>query len=214
MGSNRKKYYVIAKEPRHDTKVTTIHFQKSFSHHEAAILNNISQEIKEGFILAKSLRLAGVADVSEEDLRNVCLDEKVDISDLITSHMLKTCLFQLMKENAERSNNRLMWAINIYRELLKCLYIGELKSWADGKLLIRCNRIVCKRNSKGKERVDVKCSIPCLNNIELGRSRMCTRACMCRGNSVDVLANEFYVEKTDHRSKWLLQEKAANANYC
>ena len=120
-GFEPKKYYVIAKEPRHDSKATRIDFQKSFSHHEAAIFENISPEMKEGFILAKSLRLAGVADVSEEDLRNVCLEEKVEIGDLVTSHMLKTCLFQLKKKKAKILNNRLIWAKFIYLELLHAL---------------------------------------------------------------------------------------------
>ena len=195
-GLKPERYYVIAKEPRHDSKTTRIDFQKSFSHHEAAIFNNISTEIKEGLILAKSVRLAGVADVSDRDLEDVCLEEKVEIGDLVTSHMLKTCLFQVIKEKAMQSCNRLMWAICIYRELLKCLYIGELRLWADGKPLFQCTRMACLKKSE-REKIFIKSSEDCLKKVRLDieTTTSCFSSCLSKRFSQNELKKDIYCDK-------------------
>ena len=103
--------YVIAKESRHDFRETRLAFQVSFAHLEAKLLKSFPWEVKQGFIVAKAVRLSTVAQVDEETKQNVFLSEKLDLCDVITSHMLKTCLFRIVKsEKITGKLDRFDWA--------------------------------------------------------------------------------------------------------
>ena len=84
------KYNEIAKYSRHQ-KSDSNQSQESFHEHELQMIHNLSPCVKDSFILAKALRIAKIA--TPDDVEAFGLQEDIYTDSLITSFILKACLF-------------------------------------------------------------------------------------------------------------------------
>ena len=133
-GVMSENYYLVAKTSRHLSKRYD-RFTLSYHDVELRILNAAPAECKEGYIVAKALRIATICCPRNEI--KLGLQESIKCDDnLITSYILKNCLFSvLVRETMEQDKcikrSVFQWADAIYEELEKCLNQRFLPVWFD-----------------------------------------------------------------------------------
>ena len=89
-------FNLIAKADRHEY-VNKDEFPKSYCDAEALVMKSLPEPIRQGFITAKAVRLVDVC-AYEFDMVQFGLIEDLAIEDYITSHSLKNCLLNRLKQ--------------------------------------------------------------------------------------------------------------------
>ena len=137
----------------------TVYDDIVYSPIENDLLRNLPNHIQEGYRFAKAIRLVVVLQNIVPQL--IKLGVTFDIHDLITSYMLKTCVFYLSIdytfEEGLVSNNILYWTIAIYKKLKEYVSIGDYKEFFDDKKYVfkgsHHNEIECSHDQR---RFDIK----------------------------------------------------------
>ena len=154
-------YIAIFKRNRHyyETLPRSVkRFLLSGSHVEKTFINSLPLNAKRGLILAKAVRITSIAKPDRDLNRTFCLSEDIAIDDLITSHLLKSCLviMTLKKTNNPRvhvaasdfsvfnTRTPIDWALVMYKELERQLEAKQVRSWVDqyGTGIVDCTN--CK----------------------------------------------------------------------
>ena len=122
-------YILVCKSYRHVSKGDADTLRLSTAHLEAEFINTLPIDIKRGFILSKAVRITSIAKPAEH-LSTFCLAEDVHIDDIISSHMLKSCLITLVSYGKIALNVMpCQAAIIIYSELKEQLGRKIIASW-------------------------------------------------------------------------------------
>ena len=88
-----KELFLIAKASRHAKyKRTQNELLLSCSSAEKQFIKGVDKVVKHGYILAKAVRITCIAQPDGNLQETYALDEDIEIDDLISSHMLKSCL--------------------------------------------------------------------------------------------------------------------------
>ena len=124
--------------------------QESFHKHEFKMMRNLKEFQRNGFILAKAVRISNISRPSEGI--DFGLEEDIYADSVITSFILKCCLFgeKEIKENFECCGNAIDVASKIYQLLHKALVQKLLQSAYTGErpvdcVLCRVERGCCKK---------------------------------------------------------------------
>ena len=141
-------YIAICKSKRHDyfsekqSKKTHGLLKPSGSLVERAYINSLPINAKRGLILAKAVRITSIAKPDEDLSSTFCLAEDVAIDELISSHILKSCLITLAQswkaDESEATMTSLTpskWAISTYDQLRLQLASKCVLSWMSGRLV-------------------------------------------------------------------------------
>ena len=146
---------LIAKNSRLSRVKYTFH---SIHRQEWEIVDKLSEESKytlQGYVLCKAVRISSIVRVNPKELD---LIENIKIDDVITSFILKACLFQNIEEKRQINRAKSAWevAVQVYERLktavsdlvLMCPYTGERPIDCRGCLV---RRVCCKRRMLIKE---------------------------------------------------------------
>ena len=115
--------FTIAKTSRHFTfapKEYGQEFSTSLAAKERELINELPINAKCGLILAKAVRITSIAKPDEDLSSTFCLAEDVHIDDLISSHVLKSCLIEHWQDLPRRYRRRMsayQWTLSIYQHL-------------------------------------------------------------------------------------------------
>ena len=143
----RLSYHVIAKKSRRNMRVEKEDclFAFSFALDENEFIRNLPVNIRDGFKLAKAVRVASIS--RPTDLSGLHLDDAdwVDTDDVIKTYMLKTCLMFCYNEHKDDKNvlarKARDWTMMIYVKLLK--FVEEERQlptfYGDG-VLFQCDK--------------------------------------------------------------------------
>ena len=142
-----------------DTEKETCIFPFSFSLHENEFIRNLPQNVRSGLTLAKALRIDSVVrqHLHIPEINRIEL-EQLKTDDVITTYMLKTCLFFLYAEQQNSPKtlqaNSCQWSEMIYQRLRKCIAARKLETYYGDGVLFQCgdhteddkvNRVCCQR---------------------------------------------------------------------
>ena len=133
-----KPYYAISKSSRFEQRKGQP-FMLSGSNLENQILERLPINAKRGLILAKAVRITSIAKHDKDLSSTFCFSEDVAIDDLITSHMLKSCMLKgRLNGNCDVPT---AWAIAIYKTLEYQLLQKEVRSWMSAEShLLDCRK--------------------------------------------------------------------------
>ena len=110
--------------------------------HENEFVSHLPSNIRLGYTLAKSLRIAAISKPRDFSSLNLNDDEKINSEDVITTYMLKTCLILLFIDNQKNdvafSASNCRWAEMIYRRLRKCIAARKLETYYGDGVLFQC----------------------------------------------------------------------------
>ena len=134
----------------------------SGSHVEATYINSLPINAKRGYVLAKAVRVTSIAKPDEDLSSTFCLAEDVAIDDdLITSHILKSCLIKLTLDgNTRRRRSELNdqtlpteWSIKIYSQLEEQLENKKIiESWMN-TVLLNCSGCIVEHSCCKKRKL-------------------------------------------------------------
>ena len=128
-------FYTIAKVSRHaQYKRTLDNFTLSYSEVEKEFLRAVPLVVKHGYILAKAVRITCIAKPDEDLRETFALDEDIEIDELVSSHMLKTCLIREFAERKEDDITAVDVAIKVYEHFHSELKSGVLTSWCNDEI--------------------------------------------------------------------------------
>ena len=139
-------------EQRHveEKKRDRLCIQQSQLQKEMRIENSYSSAIRSGYILAKAVRISSIAKPTK--IERFDLEENINVDDVITSYMLKSCLFdsEKLKPEFENCTSAHEVAVNIYTILAQALRKKLLESMYTRTNLVDCRychleRGCCKR---------------------------------------------------------------------
>ena len=128
-------FYAIAKVSRYARHKRTLDdFTLSYSEVEKEFLRAVPLVVKHGYILAKAVRITCIAKPDEDLRETFALDEDIEIDELVSSHMLKTCLIREFADRKEQDFTAVDVAIKVYEHFHSELKSGVLTSWCNDEI--------------------------------------------------------------------------------
>ena len=137
-----KEFFILTKESRHNPDPTD-RVRRSYCRAEKEVMSRLPLHIKNGYIIAKALRIAPISG-NNLDFESLHIADDFNVDEFISSYVLKTCLFNILKKmesNATEQNVsfastcKFVWADNIFEELEESLVKKDLELWYEGTLL-------------------------------------------------------------------------------
>ena len=121
---NQDLYYAIAKINRNELVTSSeLNFQLCNKCEDARELASLHKYMQHGYILAKAVRIAQIAQPS--NIEDISLCGTINTDDLITSFLLKRCLFHLKQRLPSLSTNAYDLVEHIYEAVEVCLQVGR-----------------------------------------------------------------------------------------
>ena len=126
LGVQCSRYHRIAKTSLHDYDYVKA-FRLSDACAEGALIERLPRKIKHGMILAKAVRTTDIC--TPQSLEHLSLRENIDVTDFVTTYMLKTCLFHLLVESDDLNGDEFDWAVQIYGRLVTYMETKSLPNY-------------------------------------------------------------------------------------
>ena len=143
--------HIVAKKSRHSSSRQREDFLFSYSYalHENECMIQLPAELRQGYTLAKALRIAAISKPTDIDGLVLDMEKEYNNEDIITSYMLKTCLFTVYKEHAETNNlygTVRAWTERVYKRLHKAVRHRKLPTYYGDGVLFQCKESTDDKN--------------------------------------------------------------------